>query len=170
MVSNEPKDANHSMPQQEEIFVIRALPPASVHSHIRGVNGIPYYNGVIQSHSVALEKEEFGEAGYEHLEAARNKYGNASATLANVDIQEHRLPFTKLNTAFQTSINTNDPAQSFGLDLEEVKIRLQRDGRNILTPPKKKSSFRKVQTFSMVRICPDYGQWFTVLRSPINDV
>jgi sodium/potassium-transporting ATPase subunit alpha len=151
MNSSETKDAEHwaerTVPQKEEIFVIRALPSASLHSPISGVrmNGTARYNGVAQSRSTTLEKEQLGEAGYEHLEAAKSKHGNASAALANVDIQEHRLPFAKLNMAFQTSVNTKEPAQSFGLSSQEAKFRLQLDGPNILTPPKKKSTFRKVQ-------------------------
>ena len=155
MDRSEPKDAKRwgegIISEKEEKFVIRALPATPIHYQISGacVNGTAYYkNGV--NLSLAPEnvmKEEFGEAGYEHLEAAKNKSGSATtATLANVDIQEHRLPSTKLNTTFQTSINTKDPAQSFGLSSEEAGIRLRRYGRNILTPPKKKSGFRKVQT------------------------
>lgn len=137
-MSSESKDAEHWALQKGEKFVIRALPSASPH-----VNEAAYPDGLATSRSTTLGKEELGEAGYEHLETAKIKHGKATAGLANVDIQEHRLPFTKLNPVLQTSINTKEPAQSLGLSSQEAKFRLQRDGRNILSPPKKKSTFRK---------------------------
>ena len=124
-----------TLPRKGEKFLIRALPSPGSQSH---------NNGSDQNRSTFVEKERFGEAGYEHLEAAKNRYGKATAQLANVDIQEHRLPFTKLTATFQTSINTKEPAQSSGLNSQEARVRLQQDGPNILTPPKKKHTFRKV--------------------------
>jgi sodium/potassium-transporting ATPase subunit alpha len=141
MGGSEAKDSEYwTEHAKEEIFVIRALPSRSPHSHSVGVrvNGNAKY-------STTLEKEEFGEAGYEHLEEAKIKHGKAAGGLANVDIQEHHLPFTKLNASLKTSINTKEPGQSQGLSPQEAKFRLLRDGRNVLTPPKKKSSFRKVR-------------------------
>jgi sodium/potassium-transporting ATPase subunit alpha len=155
MGGSEAKDveywAEHSVSQKEEIFVIRALPSRSPHSGIH-INGSRLANS-----STTLKKEEFGEAGYEHLEEAKIKHGKATAGLANVDIQEHRLPFLKLNAILQTSINTKEPAQSEGLSSQEAKFRLLRDGRNVLTPPKKKSTFRKVRDiFYLVKLCLGY--------------
>jgi sodium/potassium-transporting ATPase subunit alpha len=122
------------------VFVVRALP--SPYSQINHTDRVAS-GGTGSSRSVHSEKE-LGEAGYEHIEAEKFNRGKATAGLANVDIQEHRLPLSKLDATFQTSINVKDPAQSSGLSSEEAKSRLRRFGPNILTPPRKKSTFRKV--------------------------
>jgi sodium/potassium-transporting ATPase subunit alpha len=119
------------------VFVVRALP--SPYSQINHADRIAS-GGTASVHS----EKELGEAGYEHIEAEKFNRGKATAGLANVDIQEHRLPLSKLDATFQTSINVKDPAQSSGLSSEEAKSRLRRFGPNILTPPRKKSTFRKV--------------------------
>ncbi|KAF9464625.1 aminophospholipid-transporting P-type ATPase [Collybia nuda] len=93
--------------------------------------------------SMTQEDRELAAAGYEHLEAQKIKPSKPTISLPVVDIQEHRLPITNLEEALKTSIDTKDAGQSFGLTSEEAKARLQRDGQNVLTPPKKKSAFRK---------------------------
>ncbi|KAF8061678.1 aminophospholipid-transporting P-type ATPase [Lyophyllum atratum] len=98
--------------------------------------------GVEMTRSMTQEDRELAAAGYEHLEAHRIKVGKPSDA-ANVDIQEHLLPFTQLEETLKTSIDLKDAASSFGLTTAEAQLRLQRDGRNILTPPTKKSALRK---------------------------
>ncbi|KZT74065.1 aminophospholipid-transporting P-type ATPase [Daedalea quercina L-15889] len=88
------------------------------------------------------EDKELAAAGYEHLDEHKTK-GKKSDDLDKVDITEHTLPFDQLGAALDTSIDTKDPSASFGLTADEAKARLARDGRNVLTPPKKKSAFRK---------------------------
>lgn len=53
------------------------------------------------------------------------------------------MSFAELASALQTSIDPKDAGNSAGLTSEEAKARLQRDGRNVLTPPIKKSALRK---------------------------
>lgn len=96
------------------------------------------------------EDRELAAAGYEHLEENKAKKGEGKAELDNVDITEHRLSFDDLRIAHNTSFDTKDPAQSPGLTVEDAKARLARDGRNVLTPPKKKSALRKVR---LVTLC-----------------
>lgn len=100
------------------------------------------------------EERELAQAGYDHLEPTRTHsidgslsvtgQGEKDAELNKVDIQEHAFRLADLEKALDTSIVVKDPAASHGLEEKEASLRLQRDGRNILTPPKKKSALRKV--------------------------
>ncbi|KAK7034669.1 hypothetical protein VNI00_012311 [Paramarasmius palmivorus] len=73
---------------------------------------------------------------------------------AQVDIQEHTIPLASLGDKLETFIDTKDPSQSDGLSSEEAKGRLARNGPNILSPPMKKSAFRKYldRLFTMFNI------------------
>ena len=62
----------------------------------------------------------------------------------NVDISEHGLPFSSLAEELQTSFDPKDPSKSFGLQEGEAKARLEREGKNVLSPPKKTSALRLV--------------------------
>jgi sodium/potassium-transporting ATPase subunit alpha len=83
------------------------------------------------------EDRDLAAAGYEHLEEKQQ------SEVDNVDIQEHRLSLKDLAKAHNTLFDTKDPAQSAGLTTEDAEARLARDGKNVLTPPKKKSALRK---------------------------
>ena len=95
------------------------------------------------SRSLTQEDRDLAAVGYEHLEAAKTKPG-APAVGENVDIHEHRLPFEGLEAALKTSFDTKDTPRSEGLTAEEAAAQLKRDGKNVLTPPKRKSALRKV--------------------------
>lgn len=99
--------------------------------------------GVEMYRSMTQEDKELSAAGYEHIESQKIKAGSPSNG-SNVDIQEHRLSFSKFSETLHTSIDTKDAANSYGLTTAEAQIRLQRDGPNVLTPPQKKSALRKV--------------------------
>jgi sodium/potassium-transporting ATPase subunit alpha len=102
--------------------------------------------GVDLKREMTKEDKELAAAGYEHLEEHKAKKVDKAAKLdEHVDVQEHRLSFSELEAALKTSINTKEPGASLGLTTEEASERLKRDGRNVLTPPKKKSAFRKVR-------------------------
>lgn len=88
------------------------------------------------------EDRELAQAGYDEAKLNKEK-----AEFENVDIQEHRLAFAELGAALESTFDHKDPGSSSGLTSEEVKTRIARDGLNILTPPKKKSAWRKVCTF-----------------------
>ncbi|KAF8489929.1 hypothetical protein JB92DRAFT_3129222 [Gautieria morchelliformis] len=60
-----------------------------------------------------------------------------------VDIHEHRLNFDEQEHTLETTMITKEPSLSRGLELDQAAERLVRDGQNVLTPPKKKSTLRK---------------------------
>lgn len=97
--------------------------------------------GVEIRRTLTQEQKELAAAGYADLEHPKEDKDQDDS---KVDIQEHRLPFDALVDELKTSFDVQDPAHSLGLTTDEAKVRLQRDGPNILTPPKKKSAFRKV--------------------------
>ncbi|KAG5717870.1 Sodium/potassium-transporting ATPase subunit alpha-3 [Termitomyces sp. T112] len=128
----------------EEITTARAVVlPADVVEHDEKSINILRQRGVELHRSMTQEDKELSAAGYEHLEAQKIKSGTPTSG-AEVDIQEHQLPFLKIEETLHTSIDTKDAANSYGLSTTEAQARLQRDGPNILTPPKKKSALRKV--------------------------
>ncbi len=90
------------------------------------------------------EEIRLAAAGYDHLTkdkpAEDSKFGD-------VDITEHSLPIHEVESLLSTSFNWTDPAQSRGLTSAEAEARLQRDGPNALTPPKKKSALQKVGVY-----------------------
>ncbi|KAJ7067761.1 aminophospholipid-transporting P-type ATPase [Mycena belliarum] len=94
--------------------------------------------GVELKHTLTQDDKELAAAGYGHLEEKK-----AGEDHTHVDIKEHRLPLSDLGETMATSIDTKDPGASYGLTAAEAAARLQRDGPNILTPPKKRSAFRQ---------------------------
>ncbi|KAG5636133.1 hypothetical protein H0H81_009015 [Sphagnurus paluster] len=98
--------------------------------------------GIEMHRTITQEDRELAAAGYEHLETEKNKVDSSKPGATNVDIQEHLLPFSKLEETLHTSIDTKNAAGSLGLTAAEAKLRLERDGQNILTPPHKKSAAR----------------------------
>ncbi|KAJ3330656.1 hypothetical protein HDU76_005170 [Blyttiomyces sp. JEL0837] len=56
-----------------------------------------------------------------------------------VDIEEHLLTFEQLKALHKTDFNEKKPTESKGLSAAEAAQRLQTNGPNILSPPKKKS-------------------------------
>jgi sodium/potassium-transporting ATPase subunit alpha len=88
------------------------------------------------------EEARLAAAGYEHL--TKEKTGPENVKFGDVDITEHSLPIHEVEGLLNTSFNWTDPAQSRGLSAVEAEARLQRDGPNALTPPKKKSALQMV--------------------------
>ncbi len=88
------------------------------------------------------EERDLANAGYEEFVAS--KQNNRTSEPANADIQEHKLPLSALEEILDTSFDYKDASKTLGLTEEEAKARWQRDGSNVLTPPKKKSALRKV--------------------------
>ena len=109
------------------------------HGHLRP-------RGVEMKREMTKEDKELANAGYEHLEEEKKgKDGKTSSSkFENVDIHEHQLSLKELGPALGTDFEYKDPGNSHGLTAEEAKVRLARDGHNVLTPPKKKSALRKV--------------------------
>lgn len=91
--------------------------------------------------TLTKEDRELAAAGYEHLAKPKERKTEREN---HIDIYEHNLPFDGLTDALKTNFDLKDPGHSFGLTSDEAKARLERDGRNVLTPPKKKSALRKV--------------------------
>jgi hypothetical protein len=96
--------------------------------------------GVEMKRELTKEDKELAAAGYHDIEEKKKKDGK---DFDNVDITEHKLEFAPLAEALKTSFDPKTPGASHGLTDAEAKARLAKDGRNILTPPKKKSALRK---------------------------
>jgi sodium/potassium-transporting ATPase subunit alpha len=98
--------------------------------------------GIELKRTLTQEEKDLSAAGYEHLDANAKQ---RKLEEPNLDIQDHKLPLDALSETFTTSFNSKDPGQSIGLTAAGAKSRLEQDGPNILTPPKKKSALRKVK-------------------------
>lgn len=147
--------------------------------------------GVEMRREMTKEDKELAAAGYEHLEQEKAKAvkggSGRNAELENVDIFEHGLTFAALEEELSTDIDAKSPSSTAGLSAEEATARLLRDGRNVLTPPKKRSALRKVgwhhnfvylKPFPLMlsslvfRLSPDYVQhlvnycWYLGIHTP----
>lgn len=99
-------------------------------------------HGVEMTHrTMTKEDKELAAAGYQHLITSKDQKTEKET---QIDIFEHNLPFDGLSDTLKTNFDLKDPGHSFGLTSDEAKARLERDGPNMLTPPKKKSALRKV--------------------------
>ncbi|KAL5514054.1 hypothetical protein ACEPAG_2815 [Sanghuangporus baumii] len=102
--------------------------------------------GVELRRELTVEEKEFARVGYDRIDGLRKPKGPESKSKVNnlkvADISEHNLSLDVLTAELQTSFNRNEPGRSFGLDDDEAQVRLERDGKNVLTPANKRSSFR----------------------------
>lgn len=116
--------------------------------------------------TLAIRPKSFS-ANYEHLEDLKLKNKNKSEADINaqgdgkfsstVDISEHMLSFQELTTRLDTSFYVKDPSKSLGLTPTVAEQRLAQNGPNVLTPPKKRSAFEKVDvhlSLSEYRLTP----------------
>ncbi|KAJ7885400.1 aminophospholipid-transporting P-type ATPase [Mycena leptocephala] len=124
-----------TLPNEEENVATRAV---AFHPE-QEIEEKPRPKGVELKHTLTQDEKELAAAGYGHLDEKKK----AGVEEANVDITEHRVPLSSLGDTLKTSINTKDPGSSHGLTAAEAAARLQRDGPNILTPPKKRSPLRQ---------------------------
>lgn len=96
--------------------------------------------------TLTQDEKDLSAAGYEHLDAdAKQKLEEH-----NLDIQEHKLPLEALSDTLKTNYNSKEPGHSLGLTAAEARTRLEQDGPNVLTPPKKKSALRKVTSHTSI--------------------
>ena len=58
--------------------------------------------------------------------------------MAGIIINEHTLPLEQVIEKYKTQINKEKPATSFGLSEDFAQKRIEEDGPNVLSPPKKK--------------------------------
>ncbi|KAJ2579165.1 hypothetical protein GGH95_003246, partial [Coemansia sp. RSA 1836] len=72
--------------------------------------------------------------------------GEKGAPAKNVDITEHLLSLSEVCEKFSVQVNADHPQDSFGLSAVQAADLLAAHGPNTLTPPKKKSSWRKFLT------------------------
>lgn len=100
--------------------------------------------GIEMKRSITQEERELAAAGYDHLQQSKVL---REAEDGERDILEHRFPIETLLAELQTSFDVKDPGRSTGLKADEADARIQRDGPNVLTPPKKKSGLRKARLF-----------------------
>ncbi|KAH9977106.1 aminophospholipid-transporting P-type ATPase [Lactifluus volemus] len=91
--------------------------------------------GVEMRRQMTQEEIILAAAGYEHL--TKEKTTDESTKFGDVDITEHSRPIQEIEGILSTSFNWTDPAQSSGLTAAEAEERLQRDGPNALTPPRR---------------------------------
>lgn len=131
--------------QGEEAQAIRAVAfPNEPDSHEEKNAITVRTRGVEMKRNLTQEDRELAAAGYEHLEAEKIGKAVQDSNINAVDIEEHHLPFSRLEEALATSVDTKDPGQSHGLTSAEAQARLDKNGPNVLTPPVKKSALRKV--------------------------
>ncbi|KAL0947648.1 hypothetical protein HGRIS_013735 [Hohenbuehelia grisea] len=121
-----------------------AFPPDDglhIHEEKHTNIGVNRPKGVEMKRTITQEEKDLAAAGYEHLDEQRAKISQSK--LEDGDIQEHHLALSAIAEALDTSIDTKEPTASHGLTAEQAKFRLDRDGRNVLSPPKQKSAFQK---------------------------
>lgn len=97
--------------------------------------------GLEMRRELTKEDRELAEAGYSHLDAPGAKVESKDKS----DITEHMLDLDALSSVLDTAFDAKSPNQSHGLTAAQAKERLERYGRNVLTPPKKKSAIMKVR-------------------------
>jgi hypothetical protein len=134
------KSPNPTLDKDVEAITARTVAFPDDGSHPRDEKQRP--PGVEMRRHPTQEEARLAAAGYEHL--TKEKSGPEEVKFGDVDITEHSLPIDEVESFLQSSFNWADPAQSRGLSGAEAEARLQRDGPNALTPPKKKSAFQKV--------------------------
>jgi sodium/potassium-transporting ATPase subunit alpha len=121
----------------DEALAQRAVifPDNEVHEERRGARP----KGVEMKRELTVEDKALAAAGYQHLDEKRKK----AEEFDNVDLVEHKLQFAALAERMKTHFDSKSPGSSRGLSENEAKARLEKDGQNILTPPRKKSALRK---------------------------
>jgi sodium/potassium-transporting ATPase subunit alpha len=112
------------------------FPENEVHEERRGAKP----KGVEMKRELTVEDKALAAAGYQHLD---EKKGKKAEEFDNVDLIEHKLQFAALEQTMKTHFDTKSPGSSRGLSESEAKARLAKDGKNVLTPPRKKSALRK---------------------------
>ncbi|KAF8528202.1 aminophospholipid-transporting P-type ATPase [Hysterangium stoloniferum] len=124
-----------------------AFPPEEQDNAIeeKATGGLNRPRGAELRKELTKEDRELAQAGYDHLQEEKNEMAKKQGEddMNAVDIDEHKLKFDDLENALSTRFIAKEPSSSHGLTAREAAERLSRDGKNILTPPKKKSAFRK---------------------------
>ena len=131
-----PATTDEPHPNDDETLAQRAVifPDDEVHEERRGARP----KGVEMKRELTVEDKALAAAGYQHLDEKKGK-----EEFDNVDIVEHKLQFAALAETMKAHFDSKSPGSSQGLSDSEAKARLERDGKNILTPPRKKSALRK---------------------------
>jgi len=107
--------------------------------------------GVEMKKTLTQEEKDLAAAGYEDKKARK---AEKESDIGQVDITEHATSLSEMNDKLNTSVDVKDPGNSTGLTGDEAKRRLEQNGPNVLTPPKKKSALRKYidRLFSMFNV------------------
>ncbi|EJD00189.1 aminophospholipid-transporting P-type ATPase [Fomitiporia mediterranea MF3/22] len=104
--------------------------------------------GVDLRRELTIEEKQLAQAGYDEYDTKSKTKGPTKkskakgADVERVDIHEHKLTVSALAAELQTSLDAREPGKSAGLTEAEARARLERDGKNELSPPKKKSALR----------------------------
>ncbi|KAJ2010607.1 hypothetical protein IWW57_006882, partial [Coemansia sp. S610] len=104
--------------------------------HLRNLRTFPSREAP-RATSPIIEKSEKSEKSEKASAEA------SSEKAKNVDITEHLLSLMEVCEKFSVQANADHPQDSFGLSSTQAADLLARHGPNTLTPPKKKSSWRK---------------------------
>ena len=96
--------------------------------------------GIEMRRELTVEDKALAAAGYQYLDEQKTK---GEKHFENVDITEHKLKLALLAEALNTHFDPKDPGSSKGLSDSESKARLEKDGKNVLTPQRKKSTLRR---------------------------
>lgn len=166
-LSSEAQIPDRSPGEVEEGQPLRtvAFPDYDVNANDEKHLGVPRPRGVEMRREMTKEDKELAAAGYEHLDVdkTKGKGGSKKSEFENVDIREHGLSLSGLAEELDTSFDIKNASASAGLTNEEAQARLARDGKNILTPPKKKSALRKVKPLLCQCVCVTLNKTIIVL-------
>lgn len=100
-----------------------------------------------QPQDIELEVEEEKKAVGNNAEGENTQKTAKSATSKEYQADEHSLELHEIAKRYQTELNYDNLRKSKGLTTEEATRRLERDGPNRLTPPKKTPEIIKFLKF-----------------------
>ncbi len=124
---------------------MRRIPTkGSTHGGIEMRRELTKGSGLEIRRELTQHEKDLAIAVQEHIDAEKVQKDEGK-DMSN-DLVEHSYPIDKLKEAFNSNFNVKEPGKSVGLSVEDAATRLRNDGPNQLTPPKKKSAFRKVST------------------------
>lgn len=147
-----PQQQDTGEPRRTVVFP-QQDPDYGIEERERPTGGLNRPRGAEMRRELTKEEKELAAAGYDHIIAEKDDpHSDAKGDgddlkqshTGKMDITEHSLSLDDLENTFLTSFVVKEPTASHGLTPKEAADRLIRDGKNILTPPKKKSAFMKV--------------------------
>eukprot|EP00741_Cyanophora_paradoxa_P011220 tig00020554_g10840.t1 len=99
------------------------------------------YNEIKQS--VDIKHEAQKRASLQKKPFEEPKKVVPAAKKGDYDVEEHKITIRELAQSLQTDLNAEKPADSTGLSSQEARIRLEKNGKNKLSPPPGKPEWQK---------------------------